>query len=253
MAADTTGSEASSTKLNIVVSEINIFPLKSCKAVSVQSATVDKLGLSHDRRLMLVDSNNRFLHQRKFPRLATVTATLNSAGDELYLSAPDKTPLTVQICRRPCDDRPLREVAVWQSSLPAIDQGDEAALWFQSIFEASQSFARLVALPLLESETCVPRPIRYPPSFPKLPDRHLGFSDTGPVLLIAEESLADVNDKFEAGWSQAVPMSRFRPNVVISGAGGAFEEDRWLLIQIGAVPFMVLQKAEVSLDIESDD
>ena len=41
-------------------------------------------------------------------------------------------------------------------------------------------------------------------------------------------------------------MDRFRPNIVVSGCVDAFEEDTWLLVQIGSVPFMAYKKAEVN-------
>eukprot|EP00117_Sycon_ciliatum_P037786 scpid83020/ scgid28188/ MOSC domain-containing protein 2, mitochondrial; Mitochondrial amidoxime reducing component 2; Moco sulfurase C-terminal domain-containing protein 2; Molybdenum cofactor sulfurase C-terminal domain-containing protein 2 len=237
------GAPVSSSSLSPIVTEINIYPIKSCKAVCVESITVDKLGLTDDRRLMLIDSNNRFLHQRKFPKLATVIAVIKQ-NNTLHLSAPNKEPAVIEICRVSRADRPVRNVGVWQATLPAIDQGDEAAAWFQSIFDSSQSFARLVAMPELDSEECVPRPIPFPASFPKIPDRQVGFSDSGPILVLSEESLADLNARYEAGWQQSVPMTRFRPNIVVKGGGvEAFDEDRWLVVQIGSVPFMAYQKA----------
>lgn len=42
-------------------------------------------------------------------------------------------------------------------------------------------------------------------------------------------------------------MNRFRPNIVISGCTEAFEEDSWLVVQIGSVPFMAYKKAEVGV------
>ncbi len=39
------------------------------------------------------------------------------------------------------------------------------------------------------------------------------FSDWGPVLIISEASLEQLNSKLET----ALPMDRFRPNIVISG------------------------------------
>ena len=45
-----------------------------------------------------------------------------------------------------------------------------------------------------------------------------------PLLLISEASLADLNQKLTALKLTAVPMNRFRPNIVIDGIA-AFEEE----------------------------
>jgi uncharacterized protein YcbX len=50
------------------------------------------------------------------------------------------------------------------------------------------------------------------------------FSDGYPMLVISEASLADLNQKLKAAGRDALPMERFRPNIVVSGIE-AFEED----------------------------
>jgi uncharacterized protein YcbX len=44
-----------------------------------------------------------------------------------------------------------------------------------------------------------------------------------------EESLADLNTRLPA----PIPMARFRPNLVVAGAGGPFAEDAWGRIRVG--------------------
>ena len=39
-------------------------------------------------------------------------------------------------------------------------------------------------------------------------------------------------------------MGRFRPNLVVEGAGAAWEEDRWRRIRIGAVSFLVVKASD---------
>jgi uncharacterized protein YcbX len=58
------------------------------------------------------------------------------------------------------------------------------------------------------------------------------FSDSFPVLVISTASLADLNQKLAAQGRPALPMNRFRPNVVIGGTD-AFEEDFAETIRIG--------------------
>lgn len=46
------------------VSEINIYPIKSLKGISLRSAVVERRGLELDRRWVLVDADGNFLTQR---------------------------------------------------------------------------------------------------------------------------------------------------------------------------------------------
>jgi uncharacterized protein YcbX len=50
------------------------------------------------------------------------------------------------------------------------------------------------------------------------------FSDGYPILVASTGSLQDLNDKLRAQGREAIPMNRFRPNLVIDGIE-AFEED----------------------------
>jgi uncharacterized protein YcbX len=50
------------------------------------------------------------------------------------------------------------------------------------------------------------------------------FSDGYPVLLAGQASLDDLNTKLVASGRDALPMNRFRPNIVVDGIE-AFEED----------------------------
>ena len=61
------------------------------------------------------------------------------------------------------------------------------------------------------------------------PTDAVSFADGYPVLLIGEESLTDLNARL----TMPVPMNRFRPNLVVSGAD-AFAEDGWKQIKIGS-------------------
>jgi len=58
------------------------------------------------------------------------------------------------------------------------------------------------------------------------------FSDAYPVLVIAKESLQDLNNRL----GEPLPMNRFRPNIVIEGCE-PYEEDLMQQIQINGIDF----------------
>ena len=53
---------------------------------------------------------------------------------------------------------------------------------------------------------------------------HTAFADGYPLLVIGDASLAELNGRLAAVGSPALPMNRFRPNIVLSGLE-PFDED----------------------------
>jgi hypothetical protein len=62
----------------------------------------------------------------------------------------------------------------------------------------------------------------------------VSFADAAPLLVTNTGSLADLNDRILEAGGEAVPMDRFRPNIVVAGAE-PFAEDQWKRIRIGGV------------------
>lgn len=60
----------------------------------------------------------------------------------------------------------------------------------------------------------------------------IAFSDGFPFLIISENSLTALNHEMQL----ELPMSRFRPNLVISGCS-SYAEDSWREISIGSIDF----------------
>jgi uncharacterized protein YcbX len=66
------------------------------------------------------------------------------------------------------------------------------------------------------------------------------LTDGFPILIACEASLDEVNRRLQEKGKEAIPMSRFRPNVVIRNTA-AFEEDSWKVIQIGSTQFHIVK------------
>jgi uncharacterized protein YcbX len=200
----------------IRVSSLVIYPLKSCRGIEVDLATVGATGFEHDRRWMLVGEDGTFLSQREHHRLALVRVRLEE--DRFVLDAPGLPSLEVTMER---GVGPTSRVQVWDDECAAIAEGEDAARWFTKHLGCS---ARLVRIASDEA-----RPLG---SSMAQPGDHVSFADGFPFLLLSSASLDGLNHRL----SLPVPMDRFRPNIVIDGCE-PHAEDRWSRVRIGEVTF----------------
>lgn len=203
------------------VTSIHVYPIKSCRAIDLKAARFDELGLLYDRRLMVIDAaTSRFLTQREEPRMALITPRL--APTAMQVTAPNMPVLKVDTHR---DAQERREVTVWRFTGPADDLGDNAASWVSTVLERP---CRLVRFP-----DDVQREVN-----PKYagPGVLTAYSDGYPILITTEGSLEDLNKRA----SERVPMNRFRPNIVITGAA-PFAEDTWKRIRVGEIEIDVVK------------
>lgn len=202
-----------------VVADICLYPVKALQGGSVAKGVIEPWGLAQDRRWMVVQPNGQFLTQRDLPAMARIRAEATPAGLVLHDGV---AALAVAF---PTPEAPRRQVTVWNDSVPALDAGQSAAAFL--------SAALGVDCGLVYLDDATARPVD--PEFSRPEDR-TAFSDGFPVLLTNTASLAALN----AELAHAIPMTRFRPNIVISGAT-PWDEDRWRRIRIGDAVFRIVK------------
>jgi uncharacterized protein YcbX len=207
---------------DVFVSELVIYPVKSCAGISVREATLTRLGLAvdhvYDREWMVVTPEGQFLSQREHPRLALVTPRLRF--DTLELTAPGMLRLELQLGLDA--DAPRTTVQLWDDRLLAWDCGDVAAAWFGKFLGAPCRVVRSHPDANRELSTKWTDGVQ----------ESTMFADGYPILLVGQASLDDANAKLRAAGRAAIPMNRFRPNIVIAGSE-AFEEDFAETIAVG--------------------
>ncbi len=200
--------------------------MKSCRGESLGAAVVEPWGLAGDRRWMLVDETGEVITAREANRLVLVHPEITPGG--LRLTAPDLPALEV-----PTPDPVVQvPVSLWGSQVTAAAAGAEADAWFGKALDRT---ARLVHLD---------DPTRRPtdPGFSDPGDR-VSFADGYPLLIATEESLAALNDVVAASsptGRDPLPMSRFRPNVVVAGCA-PWAEDDWRRVRIGDAVFRAVK------------
>ena len=217
----------------MIVSELCIYPFKSCQGIKLQRAKVTPKGFAGDREFMLVTQKGKFLTQRQFPQLAKVRVQISE--QQISLSTVDNKakPLTFQ----PTLTGTEIEVEIWRDITLAIDQGDEVAEWFQTFLELdSHKKCRLVQ----QSPQYI-RPINR--RYTTQTQESVSFADSYPYLLTATASLKELNYRIREIEQQdfcPVPMNRFRPNIVVE-TEKSFVEGNWKSIQIGEVRFILVK------------
>jgi uncharacterized protein len=205
--------------VSVWLSGLFIYPIKSARGIALPEAELTPRGLAYDRRFMLVDADGVFLTQRQLPAMARLVTSID-AWRQLRVSFDDLAPLELPLTP---DAGPRCEVRVFQDRVTAIDLGAEPAAFFS---RALGRPARLVYMPD-DALRAVHRDFAEPHD-------SVSFADGFPYLLANDASL----DALNARLSERIPMNRFRPNLVVSGAE-AFAEDGWTRLQIGEALFEV--------------
>nr|XP_043609796.1 mitochondrial amidoxime reducing component 2-like isoform X2 [Erigeron canadensis] len=210
------------------VKSIFVYPIKSCRGISLSHAPLASTGFRWDRQWLVVNSKGRACTQRVDPKLALVEVELpNDAflvgwkpnkSSYLVIRAPGMDELKVSLCRPPqtCDG-----VSVWEWSGSALDEGEDASKWFTNYLGKPSRLVRF-------NEESEMRPVdpTYAPGFRVL------FSDGYPFLLVSQESLDSLNELLE----EPVPINRFRPNILVEGCE-PFSEDLWKEVKIENLTF----------------
>ncbi len=202
-----------------ILREINIYPIKSTRGMSVSRVWVNKQGLSQDRKLMVAKLDGAMVTARTYPQLLNVKTLLVAEG--LQLTCPGLAPLLLAM-----NDFSMKEVAtqVWDAKFTAFHTTPKACDWF------SEVIGEPVFLLFAGNQ-----PNRIHPKM----QQQVAFVDEYPALLISQGSLNALNNR-----SQRInTMEQFRPNLVIDNME-EFEEDGWLQVKIGEVMFEVTKACE---------
>ena len=196
------------------IASLFVYPVKGCRGVALPSATLTERGLEYDREWMVVDSVGQFATQRTEPRLALLEPRIDAGS--LTISAPGAEMLRIELDHQGA----AGPATVWRDTVPAIDQGYEAAAWLSARLGGEY---RLVRFDREARRRCNPQ-------FAGDSGAHIAFADGYPVLVLSHASLDDLNARL----ATPLPVNRFRPNLLLSGVE-AYDEDHIDLLATGEV------------------
>jgi uncharacterized protein YcbX len=202
--------------MTITLAAIHIHPVKSCAPLALASAAVEGRGLAHDRRYLVVDADGRFLTGRQLPQLTLLRALPVAGG--LALDGPGMPALTLAAP----EGNPERiAVTVWDDAVDAAACEPAVDAWM------SRFLGRPVRLAYMDHMAQRAVDLAYGRD-----GDEVGFADGYPLLLLSQAA----QDGLNARLARPLPITRFRPNLVIEGCD-AHAEDGWRRIRVGAVEF----------------
>lgn len=190
------------------------YPVKSLQGIALKETVLTRRGLRYDRNWMIADCDGMFVTQRKLPQMATIKVKITET--EMILEHDGQKPLHIALGN---NSMTRVEATVWGDLCEGFDEGPEAAEWLTRVLgryngrelqlvRFAENFIRTVDPDYLNGEHA-----------------ETAFSDGYPFLITSISSLDELNKRLRVNDASAVPMSRFRPNIVISGTE-PFQEDR---------------------------
>jgi len=211
------------------ITELRIYPIKSCRGIRLESAKLTRQGLDMDRRWMFIDGENKFLTIRSKQQMTLINTVIDHDSDSLIITMGHDENKRVKVPCHPSEEwlaQNTKEasVEIWGYNTDAYAYTDSKMLaLFKEFFEED---ARLV-MKGPEPRICGGN------GDPKLLGRteSVNFPDVLPIQIASESSLAELNSRLTKLGESEITVERFRPNVIIKG-GEPWSEDSWKTVRI---------------------
>lgn len=165
---------------------------------------------------MLIDANGDQLTQRTHPQLSQIK--INWDRSQIIASYHGISELKIPLALTQGIEIAVR---IWGDEVTAWSYSPIADEWFS---KASGTTCRLVYMPENATRAINPEVAKK--------NESVSFADGYPYLILGENSLSDLNSRLDS----AIPMNRFRPNIIFSG-GAPYDEDHWKEFKLGDLSF----------------
>lgn len=189
--------------INLV--EMWIYPVKSCRGISVQQAEIHpEQGLQGDREWVVLNSENALEWQGAIPQMARIQPEVTANHLVLHHEGFQDLRVEKNAPRESC------EVQIWNDTLKVFetfggeDAGPEAQHWLTEVLGQPLRLVRLNAQALVRQAL-------------------------QPIHLLSLSSLQHLNERLEVLGKKRIELERFRPNLVVEGTGPvlpAYAEER---------------------------
>ena len=212
------------------ITEIRVYPIKSCRGFKVNRTKLLKTGLDLDRQWMFVDAlSMAFLTIRQISNM-TLIDTVLTENDELEVSIRNSQPkVQFAIPAHPSKqwldtNSELSEVDIWGRKVDGYVYPKELTAPFSAFFEKE---VRLV----YKGPT---HRVLVGNGAPEVLGRteSTKFADLAPLQIANQKSMEELNGRLSQIGHERISIERFRPNIVVEGEAPWYE-DTWKMIKIG--------------------
>ena len=200
-----------------------VYPVKGARGIALARADVERRGIRHDRRFMVVDEAGKFVTQRTHPMMALVDVRIE--GDALAIAAADVGGVRVPLVPSGGE---ARRVVIWKDTCDALSLGDDASAFFGELLGMTATLVFMPETTRRQIDLAYARPGDL-----------ASFADGYPLLVLSTGSLDALNARTDVPF----PMDRFRPSVVVDDVE-PFAEDTWSHVHLGALPARVVKPCE---------
>ncbi|KUL84338.1 hypothetical protein ZTR_06315 [Talaromyces verruculosus] len=206
--------------------ELRVYPVKSCRGITLRKTNMQMHGLDLDRQWMFIDAKTHdFLTIRQNPRMTLINTAISEDGKQLILSVGDEQ---VRIDAYPTRDwlaqnLTLIPVKIWSDNTDGYMYGPAI----------NDSFSRFLGQEVALIYKGPTDRILATNAKPELLGRSQStyFADQMPLLIASDASITELNERLTQKGEKAITIERFRPNIIVKG-NRAWSEDKWLTVQI---------------------
>ena len=121
--------------MEVTVSSLHSYPVKSGGASDHQTARVGLRGLPYDRHWMLVDQKDRFLSQRRVPKMALLEVSI---GESLLVNFPGMEELSISL---EASDGPVLYISMHRAvdCFEVVSEEETVSDWFSKALAATMA------------------------------------------------------------------------------------------------------------------
>jgi uncharacterized protein len=210
----------------MILTQINIYPVKSLDGFSPQTAIVEGRGLQYDRRWVLVDESGTFMSQRTTRKMTQLRAIIEDDNLTIFVKNEPSQRVSIPIAA----EGEMLDVSVWDDTTQGMKISSAADIFLSDFLETK---CYLVKMPEIANR-------RVEEQYNTGNDI-VSYADGFPFLIIGEASINDLNQRLDVPLNPdnqpLEGMRRFRTNFVFSN-GIPYEEDHWRDFKIGNVDFI---------------
>lgn len=227
--------------------DLKIYPIKSCRGLSIKSSVLTKKGLQYDRCCMFIDASKKFITIRGNPEMTLIQTNIQedeSGNASLVITFPAVERLDGQEPKVDYENAkfvtvPLGADEDWLSRNTELI---EAEIW-EFGTDAYAFTASEIADPItnyfaswdpeakvrLVMKGPTPRPCGGNGSEELLGRKQfVNFPDVLPIQVANETSLKELNSRLTQKGSDEITVERFRPNIIVNSDNlKPWEEDEW--------------------------